>query len=71
MAGWAAQVVGLHRSLGCSGDLKVIMINDGETLANSQYLIGCPVWACAHWKRTVFAVKAAKNKWLHQSSHVS
>ena len=34
----------------------------------ASYFIGCPVWSCPHWRGSVYAAKAPKDKWLSQYS---
>ena len=34
----------------------------------SSCFIGCPVWSSPHWRGSVYAAKAPKEKWLHQYS---
>jgi uncharacterized protein YecE (DUF72 family) len=32
--------------------------------------LGCPVWACEHWKGTLFTSRAPRSEWLRQYSSV-
>lgn len=34
------------------------------------YSLGCPVWACEHWRGTLFTSKAKRDDWLFQYSTV-
>lgn len=35
---------------------------------NPHYLLGCPVWACPHWKGTVYQANAIRPTWLKHYS---
>lgn len=46
--------------------VSAFRLMDPMTFHNPYYFIGCPVWNCPHWKGSVYAPKAAKDKWLGQ-----
>lgn len=39
-------------------------------LAEMPYSLGCPVWACEHWRGSLFTSKAKREDWLAQYSTV-
>jgi len=34
------------------------------------FFIGCPVWACEHWRASLYTAKARRHEWLEQYSAV-
>jgi uncharacterized protein YecE (DUF72 family) len=41
-----------------------------STEVSDQFFLGCPVWACDHWRGSLFTSKAPRTEWLKQYSHV-
>lgn len=39
-------------------------------MPNHSFYIGCPVWACEHWRGSLYTAKAARSQWLEQYSSV-
>jgi uncharacterized protein YecE (DUF72 family) len=40
------------------------------TEVSDRFFLGCPVWACDHWRGSLYTSKAPRADWLKQYSHV-
>ena len=38
-------------------------------MKSKHFYLGCPVWACPHWKGTVYSASAARHRWLAEYSN--